>query len=147
MFLPRCSCVFGPTLAVKPAFIADADAFAVVSFGVRSCFFERTGGFDVAVLADVEVIARPVESASAVAGVEVVFCKVLVFAGGGAVDDDEVDGSHGLHRVSVFGVLLSSTLRREHSFFKHCRAAACASCSFSEKISVCISFTRALRSK
>ena len=94
MFLPLGARVLRVSLAVESALIADADAFTVEALCVRSDFLYPTGGFDVPVFADIEVISRSVESPSAVADVQVMFCKVPVLTRGGAVDHYQIYRSH-----------------------------------------------------
>ena len=88
MFLPFGPGIFGATFAVEPAFIADTDTFSVETFGVGTDLFYRTGRLYIPVFADIKMITRSVESASAMADVQVIFREILVFACGGAVNYD-----------------------------------------------------------
>ena len=136
MFLPRCPGVFGMSLAVQTALIADTDTFTVEATGVRTDAFERTGRFDVPILANIKMIPHTVETTTTVANVQVVLGETLVLTSGGKVDNDHTDSSHAL-----------PLFRWIHSLLTHCRAIASDNLPFSEKISECISFTRSLRLK
>ena len=69
MFLPFGSGVFGTSLAVESAFIADADTFIVEAFGVGADLFYRSGRFYIPVFTDIKVVACSVESPSAMADI------------------------------------------------------------------------------
>ena len=88
MFLPRCPGIFGMSLVVQTALIADTDTFSVETFGVGTDLFYRSGRLYIPVFADIKMITRSVESASAMADVQVIFREILVFACGGAVNYD-----------------------------------------------------------
>ena len=88
MFLPFGPGIFGATFAVEPAFIADTDTFYVETFGVGTDLFYRSGRLYIHVFADIKMLTRYVESASAMAAVQVIFREILVFACGGAVHYD-----------------------------------------------------------
>ena len=62
MFLPRCPGIFGMSLVVQTALIADTDTFTVEATGVRTDAFERTGRFDVPILANIKMIPHTVET-------------------------------------------------------------------------------------
>ena len=52
MFLPFGTGIFGMSLAVEPAFVADTDTFFVEATGVCADAFERSGRFDIPIFAD-----------------------------------------------------------------------------------------------
>ena len=60
----------------------------IVVFDVRSGLSDGAECFYIPVLADIKMITRSVESASAMADVQVIFREILVFACGGAVNYD-----------------------------------------------------------
>ena len=91
-------------------------------------------GFDITVFSDVKMVAGAVESPAAVAHLQVLLRKRTVFTGGRAMNDDQIDFSHRCLSSSPF------YLRNSHSVFRQ-------RCSRNEKISACISFTLALKSK
>ena len=67
MFLKIGTGIGGMPPFVEPAFIADTDTFSVESFGVGTDLFYRSGRLYIPVFADIKMIARSVESASAMA--------------------------------------------------------------------------------
>ncbi len=72
---------------VITAFVADADGVRVVPFGVCAGLLQRAEGFDVSVLAYVEVIACAGESPAQMVCDQVVFRITTVSAGGAAMND------------------------------------------------------------
>lgn len=72
-------------LCVKTTFVGYADAVAVESPCMGTSLVQHTGGVDVAVLADVEVITDALHPLPAVATEQVLLRKVPVCAGGGAM--------------------------------------------------------------
>ena len=62
MFLPFGTGIFGMSLAVESAFVADTDTFFVEATGVCADAFERAGRFDIPIFADIKMVSRPVES-------------------------------------------------------------------------------------
>ena len=70
---------------VQAALVGDTDAFPVVTAGMGSCLFQRTGAVDVTVLADVEVIADTPHTLGQVAAEQVGLREVDVRTGGGAM--------------------------------------------------------------
>ena len=87
---------------IQSALIADTDTFTVEATGVRTDAFERTGRFDVPILANIKMIPHTVETTTTVANVQVVLGETLVLTSGGTVDDN---------RVSHYSVPLSCWLR------------------------------------
>ena len=81
MFLPRCPGVFGMSLAVQTALIADTDTFTVEATGVRTDAFERTGRFDGPILANIKMIPHTVETTAAVAHLQIFFREIPVLRG------------------------------------------------------------------
>ena len=53
---------------------------------MRTDLFYRTGRLYITVLADIKMIPRSVESALAVADIQIIFREALVLARGGAMD-------------------------------------------------------------
>ena len=86
MFLPFGTGIFGMSLAVESAFVADTDTFFVEATGVCADAFERSGRFDIPIFADIKMVSRPVESPPAVADIQIIFREALVLARGGAMD-------------------------------------------------------------
>ena len=78
MFLPFGTGIFGMSLAVESAFVADTDTFFVEATGVCADAFERSGRFDIPIFADIKMVSRPVESPPAVADIQVIFRKLPV---------------------------------------------------------------------
>ena len=81
MFLPRCPGIFGMSLVVQTALIADTDTFTVEATGVRTDAFERTGRFDVPILANIKMIPHTVETTAAVAHLQIFFREIPVLRG------------------------------------------------------------------
>ena len=71
---------------IEAAFITDADALPVETSAVCANPFYRTGRLYITVLADIKMIPRSVESAPAVADIQIIFREALVLARGGAMD-------------------------------------------------------------
>lgn len=90
--------VCGDAFAREAAFVAHADAVRVVVLAMRACLFQGASAVYFAVARDVEMIAYVREAAVAdvvrAAGFEI---QAPPLGGGGAVDDDEGDGSHGAY--------------------------------------------------
>ena len=68
---------------------------------MRAGLPQRTQAFDVAVLADIIMIAGAGKAAAKVVGGKVMLRVATVGTGGGAVDDDKVDGSHDGNRIKA----------------------------------------------
>ena len=56
MFLPFGTGIFGMSLAVESAFVADTDTFFVEATGVCADAFERSGRFDIPIFADIKIL-------------------------------------------------------------------------------------------
>ncbi len=82
----------------EAAFVAHADAVRVVVLAVRAYLFQRSSAVNFSVAGDVEVVTYICEASVAdvvrAAGFEV---QAPPLGGGGAVDDDEGNGSHGAY--------------------------------------------------
>ena len=83
------------TVGIEAADIDDADALGVVAFGMCAGFFYRTASVDAAVRVDDIVIADVVPSEALVVATDALHGAVGIGAGGGAMDDDFGDCSHG----------------------------------------------------
>lgn len=68
---------------------------------MRAGLPQRPQAFDVAVLADIIMIAGAGKAAAKVVGGKVMLRVATVGTGGGAVDDDKVDGSHDGNRIKA----------------------------------------------
>ena len=86
--------VGGTAVLVQSAFVAEGDAIGVVAAGVGARGFDGAKTLDTSILSDVIVIACAGESPAQVVCCQVVLRVATVAAGGGAVDNDEVDESH-----------------------------------------------------
>ena len=94
MFLKIGTGIGGMPPFVEPAFIADADRMGIVVFDVRSGLSDGAECFYIPVLADIKMITCAGESAAELVCGQVMFRIAAVAAGGGTVDNDEVDESH-----------------------------------------------------
>ena len=94
MFLKIGTGIGGMPSFVEPTFIADADAVGVVASGMRAGTFQRPERLYITVLTDVKMITCAGEAPAQVVCCQVVFRIAAVAAGGGTVDNDEVDESH-----------------------------------------------------
>ena len=94
MTLPFGTGVFGHSVVIEPAFVADADAVGVAASGMRTGTFQRPERLYITVLTDVKMITCAGEAPAQVVCCQVVFRIAAVAAGGGTVDNDEVDESH-----------------------------------------------------
>ena len=83
-----------PSPLVQPALVADADAVGVVASGMRTGTFQRPERLYITVLTDIKMITCAGEAPAQVVCCQVVFRIAAVAAGGGTVDNDEVDESH-----------------------------------------------------
>ena len=80
--------VGGLSAGIQTALVGNADAVLVVAFGMGSYPLDGPGATDVAVLADVEVIAYHRHASSPMTTQQVLLGEVGVGTGGGAVDDE-----------------------------------------------------------
>ena len=94
MFLKIGTGIGGMPSFVEPTFIADADRMGIVVFDVRSGLSDGAECFYIPVLADIKMITCAGESPAQVVCCQVMFRIAAVAAGGGTVDNDEVDESH-----------------------------------------------------
>ena len=82
-------------LCVQSAFVADAYGVAVVALAMCAGLFQRPSDVDFPVARDVEVVTDvaepPVADVVVAAGLKI---QAPPFGSGGAMDDDERDGSH-----------------------------------------------------
>jgi len=84
------------TVGVETALVADAEAVGVVALGVGTGDILGAGGMQMAVTGDVVVVAAAVEAPCTVAGFKGIKRKRLVATCGRAVNDNQIDLSHGL---------------------------------------------------
>ena len=84
--LERGACIGRATTLVKTAFVTDTDATCIPTPDMGTRQGQGTEGLDVTVLADIKMIPRSVESAPAVADIQIIFREALVLARGGAMD-------------------------------------------------------------
>ena len=80
------SSILRATVSIQSSFVADTYTFLVETATMRTDLFYRTGRLYITVLADIKMIPRSVESAPAVADIQIIFREVLVLARGGAMD-------------------------------------------------------------
>ena len=94
--LLRCGARVGRlAVGVESALVAYAYAVGVVVLGVCSCHLFGPAKVDESVARDVVVVAYGAEAACLVARFKVFHAEAAVCSGGRAMDDDEVDASHG----------------------------------------------------
>ena len=79
---------------VQPALVTNTDTVSVMAFGMRPGTFQRPERLYITVPADIIVITCAGESPAQVVCCQVMFRIAAVAAGGGTVDNDEVDESH-----------------------------------------------------
>ena len=94
--LCRCTGVAGTAFGGEAALIADAKGVLVVMAGMSAGQILMSGLIDMAIASDVVVVTGEPE-AGIMAGYEVLDRESAVTACGAAVNDDEVDGTHGRH--------------------------------------------------
>ena len=94
MFLKIGTGIGRPSPLVQPALVADTDAVGVAASGMRTGTFQRPERLYITVLTDVKMITCAGEAPAQVVCCQVVFRIAAVAAGGGTVNDDEVDESH-----------------------------------------------------
>ena len=94
MTLPFGTGVFGHSVMIEPALVADADPVAVLASGMRTGTFQRPERLYITVLTDIKMITCAGEAPAQVVCCQVVFRIAAVATGGGTVDNDEVDESH-----------------------------------------------------
>ena len=80
------ACVLRLSHAVESSFVADTYTFLVETATMRTDLFYRTGRLYITVLADIKMIPCSVESAPAVADIQIIFREALVLARGGAME-------------------------------------------------------------
>ena len=80
------SSILRATVSIQSSFVADTYTFLVETATMRTDLFYRTGRLYITVLADIKMIPRSVESAPAVADIQIIFREALVLARGGAMD-------------------------------------------------------------
>lgn len=73
-------------MAVQAALIANSDTMGIVALRVGTDPLDRACGSDIAVAADVEMIACAIKTTAAVSGIQVALGKGAVLASGAAMD-------------------------------------------------------------
>lgn len=86
MPLPFCPRILRQPVAVQSALIADSNAMGIVAFRVGTDPLDRACGSDIAVAADIEMIACAIKTTAAVSGIQVALGKGAVLASGAAMD-------------------------------------------------------------
>lgn len=86
MPLPFRPCILRQPVAVQSTLIADSDAMGIVALRVGTDPLDRACGSDIAVAADVEMIAYAIKTTAAVSGIQVALGKGAVLASGAAMD-------------------------------------------------------------
>ena len=94
MFLEIGTGIGRPSPLVQPALVADADAVGVAASGMRTGTFQRPERLYITVLTDIKMLTCAGKAPAQVVCCQVVFRIAVVAAGGGTVDNDEVDESH-----------------------------------------------------
>ena len=87
--------VGGVTVGIEAADIGDADALGVVARAMGADLLDRTASVDAAVGVDDIVIADVAPAEALVVAADALHGAVGIGAGGGAMEDDFGDGSHG----------------------------------------------------
>jgi len=82
----RCPGICRTSVRIQPALIADAYAATVPGAAVRTHFQKLAVLGHTSVTTDIKMIPRSVESAPAVADIQIIFREALVLARGGAMD-------------------------------------------------------------
>ena len=80
-------------LFIQSAFVGDADAVLVVPSSMGTYLFHGSGAPDVAVLADVEVVAHTGHSLRLMATEQVFLGEIYIYPGSGAMHYDDRDAS------------------------------------------------------
>ena len=94
VLLEKGACIGRATAHVKTAFVTDTDATCIPTPDMGTRQGQGTQGLDVTVLADIKMITCAGESPAQLVCCQVMFRIAAVAAGGGTVDNDEVDESH-----------------------------------------------------
>ena len=88
MFLPFRPRILRQSGAIPATLIAISYLFCIVPTQVGTDPLDQSGGLDITVTADVEMIAYAIKSAKAVSGFQILFGKGAVLARGAAMDHD-----------------------------------------------------------
>ena len=101
-FLFQCPCVRGYAAGRQAPFITDADRMPVVVLAMRSHLFQRSSAVNLSVTGDIEMISyvreAPVADVVPAASLKI---QPPPLRGGGAVDNNQGDGSHD-HQIQAF---------------------------------------------
>ena len=139
VLLLLCPCIGRKALFIQSAFVGDADAVLLVSQRMGTYLFQRSGAPDIAVLADVEVIAHTGHSLGLMTTEQVFLGEIHIYAGCGAMHYDDRDASlHPTQAVTpkapamadATAITIFKTI--SHTFFftikiqLKCRDAACS---------------------
>ena len=87
-FLLLRPCIGRKALFVQSAFVGDADAVLIMSQRMGTYLFQRSGAPDIAVLADVEVVAHTGHSLRLMTTQQVFLSEIHIHAGSGAMHYD-----------------------------------------------------------
>ena len=90
--------VGGMSIGIEAADIGDADAVGVVAGAMGTDLLDGAAGMDAAIRVDDIVIADVVPAKALMVATDTLDGAVGIGAGGGAVDDDFGDCSHGVFR-------------------------------------------------
>ena len=88
MFLPFRPRILRQSVAIQATLIANSYLICIVPTRVGTDPLDQSGGLDITVTADVEMIAYAIKSAKAVSGFQILFGKGAVLARGAAMDHD-----------------------------------------------------------
>ena len=101
-FLLSCHGVARFALLIEPSLIADADRMPVMVLAMRSHLFQRSSAVNLSVTGDIEMISyvreAPVADVVPAASLKI---QPPPLRGGGAVDNNQGDGSHD-HQIQAF---------------------------------------------
>lgn len=86
MLLPLRSGILRLPSAIQSALITYPDTFRIESLRMRPDSLHRPGRFNIPILADIEMIPRPVESPPAMTSIKVMLRKLPVLPRSGAVN-------------------------------------------------------------
>ena len=93
-FLCRGAGVGVTAFLIQSALVADSNAVGIVVPGMGAGYLLAPAGVDEPVAGDVVVVADTVKATGFVAGIEVLYCEILVAACCTAVYDYQIDSSH-----------------------------------------------------
>ena len=92
--------VGGVAVSIKAADIGDADALGVMARAMGTDLFDGTARADAAIMIDDIMISDVVPAETLMVAADALDCAVGIGSGGGAMDDDFGDCSHGANGFS-----------------------------------------------